>query len=126
MLMDNSSTGSSTVLMGNSSTKIMQSNKGKSRLRNEAKRILYLLSKSNRKLIDFRVGGGLHRKFEQQDKQNHIILKRLIKKGLVGQEKYPLRGGENKYSWRAYYYLTDDGKKVAEKIAEEVDEHKSW
>lgn len=105
---------------------IVQSDKGKSRLKNEAKRILYLLGKSNRKLIDFRVGGGLHRKFEQQDKKNHIILARLIKKGLVAQEKYPLRGGENKFSWQAYYYLTDDGKKVAEKIAEEVDEHKRW
>lgn len=125
--MDNGGTGRTTLLMYNGGTKtILPSNKGKTRLRNEARRILYLLSKSNRKLIDFRVGGGLHRKFEQQDKKNHIILMRLKKKGLVGQEKYPLRGGENKFSWQAYYYLTDDGKEVAENIAEEVDEYKRW
>jgi len=102
------------------------STNGKIWLRKESQRVLYLLRKSNRKLTDFRVGGGLNRKYETQDKKNYEILKRLIKKGLVAQEKYPLRGGENKFSWQAYYYLTDDGKKVAEKIEEEVDEHKSW
>ncbi len=101
------------------------SSKNKTWLRKEAKKVLYLLSKSNRKLADFRIGGGFKKSYEIQDRQSYKILMRLKKKGLVAQEKYQLHEN-NKYSCQAFYYLTNEGKRIAEGIAKEVDEYKSW
>ena len=89
--------------------------------RNRAKRILYTLRRdTNCYLYDLA--------FNEGDVGRHkarMILQRLIKKGLVDIKKVPLRAN-NSYSVRAYYWLTDEGKKVADEIVKEIDEYKSW
>lgn len=78
-----------------------------------SKRIIYLLfKKTNRKLWEFRNGAG-----SKADHGNLEILRRLRHKGLVDMTKY-LDGN--------IYYLTDEGKKVARPIVDEVDEYKGW
>lgn len=80
-------------------------------LKKSAKRILYRLSNKNFKQL---------REFGQDQGKRHrnsdyYILKRLIEKGLVARSEF----GDG-------YYLTDEGKKVADKITQEIDEYKRW
>lgn len=82
------------------------------KIRNSGKRILYRLGKRNfQKLSD--LGSGLGRG-SKGTRADLIVLKRLIKKGLVANSEFD------------GYHLTPEGKKVAEKIVKEIDEHKRW
>lgn len=75
---------------------------------------MYLLRKrANRELYEFTFSEGKKGKLRALD-----ILRRLIKKGLVEKVNRP--------GYNDYYFLTDEGKKVADEIVKEVDEHKSW
>lgn len=51
-----------------------------------------------------------------------MILERLHKEGLVYKNPRALTKKDTVH----YYCLTPEGRKVAEKIAEEIDEYKSW
>ena len=78
------------------------------------RRILYLLrKKTNRQLHEFSFGEG-----KQGKKRAMDILRRLIKKGLVASTHH--------YGSNDIYYLTDEGKKVADEIVMEIDEYKRW
>lgn len=92
-------------------------------LKDKAKRILYHLRKNNEKcyLYEFSWGDGK----VGQDNARQILF-RLVKKGLVKADKIPLHGVNNKYSVRAMYYLTDEGKRVADEIVNKIDELKTW
>ena len=91
-------------------------------LRKQSKRILYTIRKDGTcYLSDLSFGGG-----KQGKKRALEVLRRLSDKGLVTSRKSPLRGENNKYSVRAYYWLTEEGIKIADEIAKEVDEYKKW
>lgn len=82
------------------------------------KRILYTLyQKSNRELWEFNFGDGKEGRHKSLE-----ILRRLIKKGLVGKIDYKSKDPNH----ACKYYLTEEGKNVAKDIAKEVDEHKRW
>jgi len=82
-------------------------------LKKPAKKILYLLhKKTNRQLWEFSNGHGKEGKKLASD-----ILTGLKKKGLVEMSKY---------SDGNIYYLTDEGRKIAKKIVDEIDEYKRW
>lgn len=75
---------------------------------------MYLLRKrANRELYEFTFSEGKQGKYKALK-----ILKYLIKKGLVDKVNRP--------GYNDYYFLTDEGKKVADEIVKEVDEYKSW
>lgn len=77
-----------------------------------AKRILYKLrGQKYLELYQFTNGRGK----KGADADLHT-LRRLIKKGLVSRSDLVFEG----------YCLTEEGRKVAQQIAEEVDEYKSW
>lgn len=77
------------------------------------KKILYLLfKKTNMELWEFRGSNG-----KKIDSANLKILRNLRKKGLVDLTEY-VDGN--------IYSLTDEGKKIAKPIVEEVDEYKRW
>lgn len=95
-------------------------------VRGRAKRILYTLHKrGTSQLSDLTFASD---KFEREKKPEkdmaQHILRRLIKKGLVTSDKVSVRGRGSVS--RAYYWLTDEGVKVADEIAKQVNEHKSW
>jgi len=91
------------------------------RITKPAKRILYLLHKyGNRYLSDLSFGEGK----DGQDKTKKILY-RLVEKRLV-TSKQVLLHKNNKHSARAYYWLTDDGKKIADEIVKEIDENCSY
>lgn len=84
-------------------------------LKLNAKRIIYLLAKGKRQLRDM---GGELKKGRNGINQNVLdlkILRRLIKKELVARSEF----GDG-------YYLTDEGKKIAKSIVDEIDEYKRW
>ena len=68
-----------------------------------------LYKRPNRKLWEFRTTG--------EDNANLKLLRHMRGRGLVGMTEYP--DGN-------IYYLTDEGKKIAKPIAEEIDEYKTW
>ena len=85
------------------------------RLTKPAKRILYVLrKKGNCYRLELSFG---EKKYGR--KQSAKILQRLIKKGLVSSHKSYLYEN-NKSIARSNYYLTDEGKKVADEIIQEV------
>lgn len=87
------------------------------------KRILYKLLKKYPKPVfveDVDItnrGRGLKGKCADR-----MILERLHGKGLV----YKNPRARTKHDKVQYYCLTPEGRKVAEKIAEEIDEYKGW
>lgn len=90
-------------------------------LRTPSKRILYTIRKNvNCYLSDLSFGEG-----KTGQKKSLNILRRLSERGLITSRKVPLRG-KNNPALRAYYWLTDEGIKVADEIAKEVDEYKRW
>lgn len=90
-------------------------------LKKTSKRILYVLcKKTNCRISDFSFCGlsGAGSRGNAGKKAAEQILRRLRKKGLVAMSENLSSG--------SLYYLTDEGDKVAEKIAKEIDEIKSW
>ena len=84
------------------------------RLKQRAKRILYLLKKNtNCKLYEFSFGDG-----KEGQVLSMKVLSGLIKKDLVAKTIY--KHGHNQY------YLTDNGEKIAKPIIDEIDEYKRW
>lgn len=82
-------------------------------LKKPAKRILYLLTKTNFK--ELRLLRNADGKSANTLESTLYILKGLIKKGLVARSEF----GDG-------YYLTGEGKKVAKPIVDEIDEYKRW
>jgi len=79
-----------------------------------AKRILYLLRKKvNCKLYELSLEEG-----KDGQRLAMTVLGRLIKKGLVNVAEHP--HGNN------LYYLTEEGKRIADEIVKEVNEYKRW
>lgn len=83
-------------------------------VKKRTKRIMYLLRKrANRELYEFTFGEG-----HKGRKRALEILRRLIKKGLVDKVNRP--------GYNDYYWLTNEGKKIADEIVKEIDEYKRW
>ncbi len=97
--------------------------KAKNYFKLSAQRILYKLLKKYPKPVFVEdvspTNRGRGREGRRADRE---ILERLYKKDLV----YKNERAHTKQDRVKYYCLTPEGRKVAEKIAEEVDEHKSW
>lgn len=96
------------------------------RLSKPAKRILYMLRKNGNCYIkDLSFGEG-----KDGQRKSFEILRRLSDKGFVTSHKSPLRGKSNEYSVRAYYWLTDEGRPIADEIVKEVEDfcsyYKGW
>lgn len=94
------------------------------RLKKRAKRILYTLHKRGTSPLSKLTFADDKFESEKKPERNmaYQILSRLIKKGLVTSDKIHMRGSV----YSAYYWLTDEGVKVAEEIAKQVDEYKRW
>lgn len=82
-------------------------------LKKATKRIIYTLTKKNfQELRSLRNGDGTTRNTLESTLK---ILRGLIKKGLVARSEF----GDG-------YYLTEEGKKIAKPIIDEIDEYKRW
>jgi len=88
------------------------------RLKLPAKRILYRMGKkANQELMEISPD-----KSEKGRDNTFHILGRLQKKKLVAI--IPYRTDLHKYNNK--YYLTDEGRKLADEIIKEIDEYKRW
>lgn len=88
-----------------------------------AKRILYkLLKKYPHPVFVENVSPTNRGRGKKGRRADYMILERFYKKGLV----YKNPRAHTKKDRVHYYCLTPEGRKVAEKIGDEVDEYKSW